>query len=176
MRNWGGVLTTISCAMLLVGVMAHAGEHHDYAPYKGSAEFERIKQLAGRWQGTSTMDGGEEPAQVEYRVTSGGSAIVEMLFPGTPHEMVSIYTERGGKLVLTHYCMLGNQPRLQLGTHDNDRLEFSLAGDSGIDAAEPHMHALSLSFDGPNKVTQRWAMFESGKEKDATTIALTRVQ
>jgi hypothetical protein len=44
------------------------------------------------------------PVRVEYRVTGAGSAVVETLFPGTPHEMVTVYHARKGVLCMTHYC------------------------------------------------------------------------
>ena len=46
-----------------------------------SGEFERVKKLTGRWEGTMRHGDEEEPAAVEYQVTSGGSAVVETLFP-----------------------------------------------------------------------------------------------
>ena len=46
--------------------------------------------------------------RVSDRVTAGGSAILETTAAGTPMEMISRYRYRGGKLFMTHYCMLGN--------------------------------------------------------------------
>ena len=46
--------------------------------------------------------------RVSYRVTAGGSAILETTAAGTPMEMISMYHDRGGKLFMTHYRMLGN--------------------------------------------------------------------
>ena len=94
------------CVMLMAGTGALAEEHMHQAPAV-SKELERVKQLAGRWEGISQEEGKEaEPAVVEYKVTSGGSAVVETLFPGTPHEMVSVYHDEHGKVAMTHYCML----------------------------------------------------------------------
>ena len=173
-RTW----VMVCCVLWVVGAAASDEASYPAAPVAGSAEFERVKQLVGKWEGTSSSQmHGEESARVEYRLTSGGSAVVEILFPGTPQEMVSVYTDRGGKLAMTHYCMLGNQPKLKLISSGEDRLELSLAADSDINTvAEPHMHALTLSFDGPDQITQRWAFFEGGQEKDTTTLTLTRIQ
>ena len=173
----GNRFLEIFVGILIVGMgVAQAGEYPD-APAKGSAEFERIKQFEGRWQGVSSgMGSPEEKVEVVYHVTSGASAVVETLFPGTPHEMVSVYTERDDKISMTHYCMLGNQPKLQLTAGDDKRFDFSLAEDADIHAAtEKHMHALTLSFAGSDQLTQRWACFEGGKEKDSIVITLTRV-
>ena len=77
--------------LLFVGLsMAYAGEH-TLPPYSGSKEFERMKELVGAWEGTSNMPQGGERVRVEYRLSSGGSAVVETLFPGKADEMVSVY-------------------------------------------------------------------------------------
>ena len=81
----------------------------------------------GRRPGTTTPQAGvraaEEPAgrlaeprrdRRLVRTTGGGSAVTETLFPGTAHEMMSVYHMDGDDLVLTHYCAGGNQPRMML--------------------------------------------------------------
>jgi hypothetical protein len=61
------------------------------APYSSSKEFERMKLLVGQWEGTSDMGKEGEKVRVEYRLTAGGSALVETLFPGSGEEMASVY-------------------------------------------------------------------------------------
>jgi len=56
----------------------------------GKAAFERLKSLAGTWQGQAGHGQPGEAAIVTYRVASGGSVVEETLFPGTPHEMISM--------------------------------------------------------------------------------------
>ncbi len=94
---------------LLVCVLAsalYAGEGHAPIAVPPSAEFENVKKLVGAWEGTATeKDGKVSPARAEYKLTSGGSAVVEILFAGTPHEMHSVYFNENGKLGMTHYCM-----------------------------------------------------------------------
>ena len=34
-------------------------------------------------------------------------------FPGQPMEMLSIYHQDKGDLLMTHYCILGNQPKMK---------------------------------------------------------------
>ena len=139
--------------------------------------MERIKILAGRWEGTSQEDqGAVEPAAAEYKVTSGGSVVVETLFPGTPHEMVSVYHDEKGKLAMTHYCMLRNQPVLELSGQDAQTIELTNQGAGLNSPNEMHMHALSIKWDGPDKITQAWNSQEGGQPKGGVTIALSRVR
>src|SRR5689334_11531769 len=112
---------------LLASTMVFAA---DMAPMpKGSAEFERIKQLAGRWNGTAHGDNNMPGMSVEYKVTGGGSAVEERLFPGTPHEMVSMYYDENGKLTMTHYCMIGNRPKMTLESASPTQIVLNLSKD-----------------------------------------------
>ena len=161
-----------------VAIGALAGEMPQGTVAADSPEFARIKSLAGKWKGTAQHGAGEqEPAAVEYKVTSGGSAVVETLFPSTPHEMVSVYHDVGGKLAMTHYCMLHNQPQLGLVSADGQHVELSLVESPGIDAAhDAHMHALSLIWKDPDHMTQVWTSYGGGKPQGTTTITLSRAQ
>src|SRR6516164_1693908 len=78
-----------------------------------NASLEKMKKLAGTWL-VADKDGKptDQVASI-IKVTAGGSVVHETLFPGQPHEMVSIYTVEGSDLIMTHYCVLGNQPRLR---------------------------------------------------------------
>ncbi|MCB0360953.1 MAG: hypothetical protein KDD44_14995, partial [Bdellovibrionales bacterium] len=91
-------------------------------PDTSSAELNRIKALAGKWKTTTSMFGKEnEEVFTEYKVTAGGSAVVETIFPGTPNEMVSVYyDDDAGKLAMTHYCMMRNRPQFSLVDSSND--------------------------------------------------------
>lgn len=151
----------------------------DMPPYQGSADFERMKNLVGTWEGTQKMGEEEQKLVVKYRLTSNGSAIVEKLFAGSPMEMVSVYYDKNGKLAMTHYCALGNQPQMDLTASTDKDLSFELAADSNIDAAqEMHMHALAISFLDNNHIVQKWLSYKDGKPmlKEQHAFDLTRAQ
>jgi hypothetical protein len=154
---------------------AHAGEHQ-HGQYAYSKEFERLKQLVGTWEGTEDMGKEKGSVRVEYRLTSGGSALVETLFPGTPEEMISVYHDRRGKLAMTHYCSLHNQPHMTLKKSDARTLDFVFAKDNDINPAkETHMHALSIAFEDNDHIVQKWTTFEKGKATGVVTLRLTRM-
>ena len=139
-----------------------------------SAEFQKMKDLAGTWKGTADHgNGNKEDVAVNYQLTSGGTAVLETLMPGTPHEMMSLYYEQDGKLRMTHYCMLGNRPVLELKKSTPETLTLELAKHSGIKKKETHMHALTLTF-GKDKLTQAWTGYSNGKPTDTTVFTLTR--
>src|SRR5690242_9923644 len=74
--------------------------------------LDRLKALAGTWV-EADKDGKPTDKVVSVvKVTAAGSTVHETLFPGTPMEMISVYHLDGADLVMTHYCALGNQPRM----------------------------------------------------------------
>ena len=159
--------------VLLPGTLLAAMQDHQ--PYQGSAELERIKSLAGQWKGQ--IDHGEGPMDitVEYRVVAGGSAVEERVFADTPMEMVTMYHDEEGKLALTHYCMLHNQPAMILKSADDTSISFDFDESSSIDVSkEAHMHALTLTLNEDGTLTHDWTHFEEGEPKEGRPFTLTR--
>ena len=158
--------------------IARAGETAECKlppPYTGSAEFQRIKGLAGTWEGVDPMSP-DGKLKVVYEVTSNGSAVLERLSPGTPHEMVSVYHDEKGKLAMTHYCAIGNQPNLALESASADKIKLTFAKNNVINPKkEDHMHSLEITFLGPDQVKEEWSGTMGGQVKP-TVFTLTRVK
>ena len=106
-----------------------------------------MKKLAGTWL-VADKDGKptDQVASV-IKVTAGGSAVHETLFPGQPHEMVSVYTVDGPDLIMTHYCVLGNQPRMKADPKSPaNQIVFHFAGGANLDPKkDKHMHEATLT-------------------------------
>ena len=153
--------------------------------YVGSAEFERLKALVGRWESEMQMPGGKgsedgkgamTTVATQYRLAANGSVIVERNFPDTPKEMISVYHDRGGRLWMTHYCAKGNQPQMSLTKATDGVIALELVEGSLDSPDESHMHAVSIAFDGPDVMSQTWTMYEGGKETMAHTMTYRRVR
>ncbi len=128
---------------------AAASPTHEMPPDNSSAELNRIKALEGRWKSTTSMFGTEnEEVFTEYKITAGGSAVVETIFPGTPQEMVSVYFDDDqGKLAMTHYCMMRNRPQFTLVKSSKDMLKLDVSKIEGQKAEDaPSMGAITLKF------------------------------
>ena len=141
-----------------------------------TAALERFKSLAGEW--VSATDGpffkkGDLVAR--YAVTAGGSTVVETVFPGTEHEMVTVYFADGDDLVLTHFCMGGNQPRMRAKSPGASRVEFAYDGGSNIDPArDRHMHSAVFEFPGPDALRSHWTELAAGKVDFVADMDLVR--
>ena len=128
-----------------------------------ASAFERLTSLSGTWEGTVEGEGG--PTRITYRTISGGRAVLETLFPGTPHEMISIYLLEGNELRMTHYCAVGNQPRMKLkagGTSNVLAFDFKDATNLKSDK-DGHMHSLVLTFKDDDHVSAAWQYYQDGK-------------
>jgi hypothetical protein len=155
-------------------VLAAAARGAEPAP-DHKAAFDRLKTLAGAWQGHHTTPDGP-PMEVEYRLTGGGSALVERLFAGSPHEMTSVYYLDAGELVLTHYCAMGNQPRMKLvaGGQQGD-LRFDFVGGTNLDVAtSTHIHGGRISMPAPDRFDADWHVWSQGKQTDTHRLFMRR--
>src|SRR5436305_744807 len=117
---------------------------------EAKAALARLKSLAGEWK-VAELDGvhGQHDGKITYKVTAGGSTLMETFFPGSDHEMVSMYHLDGDDLVLTHYCAAGNQPKMKLDRQASttDQLQFVFDGGTGFDPAKDlHIHCGHIRF------------------------------
>lgn len=130
-------------------------------PYKGSAAFEKMRSLVGKWSAESPMMG---KMNTEFRLLAGDSVIEERFAEGTPMEMLSVYHDVDGKLTMTHYCMLRNQPRMKLVKSTADSLTFDLAPTPGLNPAkDKHMHGATYTFLDANHFKLEGVSWDNGK-------------
>jgi hypothetical protein len=171
------------CGLLVVALQG-AVYGHEKAGGKGQAApghagLEKIKRLAGTWVAADKDGRPTEQIVSIIKVTAGGSAVQETLFPGQPHEMLSVYTADGPDLVLTHYCMLGNQPRMKADPNSPaNQIAFKFAGGSNLDPArDKHMHEATVTLVDDDHIEVRAVAWEGGgpaKEQCCHVLKLAR--
>lgn len=170
-----GFLAFITLVLVTFPSMPSLAGDMELPPYEGSPALKAMKGLAGTWKGTHVMQGKELPAAVEYKVSSNGSSVVETLFPGTPQEMITVYHDKAGKLAMTHYCSVGNQPHLDMVNMDRNVLSFSLSSaNSPAIEQEGHMHDLKITIADADHLKQEWTYYEKGNPGGTTTFTLVR--
>lgn len=136
-----------------------------------SAKLEPLKKLAGEWDVDVNADG-KPDALVRYRVIAAGTAVVEEEFAGTDHEMMTVFTADGKGLVATHYCAMGNQPRMRCDEGMKDGvLSFSFVdGGNLVSRDQKHMDSLRMEFKGEDRVVSTWTTFENGKAAEGHAV------
>jgi hypothetical protein len=138
-------------------------------------DFDALKSLEGEW--VRLGDDGEATDEVTSRweITAAGTAVVETLFPGTEKEMVTVYHRDGDDLVLTHYCIAGNAPRMRAKPAGAGRLEFRCEGGANLASEhEDHMHSAVLEWVDDDHIRAEWVMLEDGKPGHTAKFDLVR--
>jgi hypothetical protein len=166
------VLSLVALAAAFAAVRAEDKKEAD-----AGARFEQFKQLAGEWVGTASGHGPEDKeVHVKYKVTAGGSAVVETEFPDTDHEMVTVITQDGADLALTHYCVLGNQPHMKAdakGAADKIPFQFVSVGNANADK-DMFMHDVTYTFVDKDTIKAEWTHCHDGKVQGAVVMELKR--
>jgi hypothetical protein len=161
--------------LVLVAFAATAGAD-DKATAK--AGFERFKKLAGEWVAVDDQGKATDQIVSVYKLTAAGSTVHETLFPGTDHEMVTVFHLDGSNFVLTHYCAMGNQPHMKADPNSPpNRIDFKFTGGTNLDPAKDmHMHEGSITFVDDNHIEWKWVGYEGGKPSANHQMAVKLVR
>jgi len=151
---------------------------------EAGAAFDRLKSLAGTWEGTPEAEGEPEAEAAEmggvkhvFEVSAAGTVVMETMEPDTDHEMINMYHLDGDELVLTHYCAAGNQPTMRLDrkTSTADKLVFEFTGGTNLDpAVDTHIHAAEIDLQGDDAMVSSWLSYADGKQAGKMTFHLAR--
>jgi hypothetical protein len=164
---------------IMAGASILAGAADTQKIIQASAAFDRLKSLAGDWE---SKNGEGQKSHTRYKVVSGGSAVVERYVSdamGADNAMETVYYLDGDRLLLTHYCMAHNQPRMQASSFDSTTgdLRFAFLDVTGLPNANAgHMHDVKFHFVDNDHFTTDWEFYESGKPKFTESDQFTRVK
>ena len=104
--------TVLFFALVLFSVTLHAQN-------KPTELFEKLKALKGEW--IAKVDDTTNVV-VLYDVVSNGSTVMETIKEGEGAGMITMYHLNKNKVMMTHYCSAGNQPRMQAIPGKNNNL------------------------------------------------------
>lgn len=138
--------------------------------------FDRLKSLAGNWQGK----GGEMECRLTYEVVANGSCVMETCeMSGHPEgKMITMYHMDGDHLMLTHYCMARNQPRMRATEFSGDGKSVTFTFIDGTNLASRdvgHMDKAVVTFTDADNFTSRWTWYANGKEDWMEDFVYSRV-
>lgn len=151
-------MKSIRIAITLLSVLVTGAA---FAASPAQKSFEELKGLNGTWEGKAPNG---EAVEVSYRVTSNGSALMSEI--KGKEDMISIFHLDGDRLLMTHYCAAGNQPRMVAGASPDGKT-FTFAFLDATNLATPdagHMHGLVISMPDANHHTEEWVYNDHGKE------------
>jgi len=134
-----------------------------FAAPSAQQSFEQIKRLAGNWEGKGS-DG--KTVDVSFKVMGNGSSVVsEINAPGD--NMVSVFHMDKDRLLITHYCGAGNQPRMKAtASSDGKTLTFDFVDGTNLMPSQiGHMQQLIVTMLDPDHHGERWILkTNDGKE------------
>jgi len=123
--------------------------------------FDQLKTLSGNWEGKNSEG---KDLKVTFRPTSGGSALMSEILGG--ESMITMFHLDNGRVLATHYCAVGNQPRMQASTSpDGKTITFTFV--DGTNIATPkagHMDSLVITIPDGDHHTEDWTFVQDGKE------------
>lgn len=170
---------------LMLGTLVVAGcqitsptVHPDAIAENDSTMLGLISELLGDWD--LTDEEGTRHHAATFAMTAGGSAVRETMFPGEAHEMTNLYHMDGGDLVITHYCTVGNQPRMvaskAVETDDGTVFHFELESVSNLRESHDHyMGDMTLTIHKSGGLRQDWRSYDrDGVLTDPMVFMLSR--
>ena len=170
------VLRFTMVTALAIGLAGASASSANAEGISGPDALTLLKSFAGGWTGNAmTPDGA--PVSVTYEVTSGGSVVLEKLFAGSDHEMVTMYHLEDDQLVATHYCSMGNQPTMKLDTKasDSHQLVFQFEKVTGLKKPdEMHIHHGTIRIVDADRLEASWGM--NSKDAQDKKLFLSRAK
>ena len=168
-------MTLLAAIIALAAATLVAGNPPDNP--KSSPAFDKLKALVGTWQG---KDNEGKPVTITYKAVSAGTSLMETLDMADDKEaMVTMYHLDGDPLMMTHYCSMGNQPRMRAKKMIKDGNTISFAyvdGTNMASAKDSHMHNLVITFKDNDHFAQEWTMWKDGKTEHTSTFEFERAK
>ena len=132
-----------------------------FAASAAQKSFEELKALDGAWEGT-VKNG--QPVEVDYRLTSGGSALMSEI--KGKEDMITMFHMDKDRVLMTHYCGAGNQPRMQASTSpDGKTITFTFTDATNMTSPKAgHMDRLVITMPDSDHHTEDWTFVNDGKE------------
>jgi hypothetical protein len=126
--------------------------------------FDQLKTLEGSWEGKNAQS---MPIAVSFKNVSGGSAIMSEIHGHGSEDMISMFHLDGpNRLMLTHYCGAGNQPRFTGSVSpDGKTVTFDYLDATNLAAPDAgHMQRVVFTVVDNNHHTEEWTFADHGKE------------
>ena len=127
--------------------------------------FDQLKSLTGSWEGKNSQG---KSLHVSFRDTAGGSALMSEIQGEGHDDMISMFNLDGpNRIVLTHYCSAGNQPRMAAAVSPDGKT-FTFDYFDATNLASPdagHMQRVVFTILDAHHHTEDWT-FAAGQGKE----------
>ncbi len=162
-------------AALLGGAALSGADIQRSATPDAAAAFARLKGLVGEWH----ADTPQGKAKLRYELIAAGNTLIEHEIMDGMGEMLTAYHLDGKRLLLTHYCMAGNQPRMEAQAYDPSTGDLKFRFLDATNLANPaagHMHDVAMRFVDADHFSSQWQFYEDNKPKMTEKFDYVRVK
>ncbi len=105
-------------------------------------------------------------------MTAGGSALMSEILGKGPENMITMFHMDGDRLLMTHYCGAGNQPRMKVMASDAKSVSFEFFDGTNIGPGDGHMQHVTFTLPDTDHHVEEWIFLDHGKEmKEVFTLA-----
>lgn len=123
--------------------------------------FSQLAALEGKWVGKGSEG---QTIEVTFRMTASGSALMSEIHGHGEEDMITMFYMDDDRLLMTHYCSAGNQPRMKVISADAKSVSFEFFDGTNIGPGAGHMQRLTISQPDANHHTEEWVFLDHGKE------------
>ena len=160
--------SAIAAAILACALAGNAPVKAEEVRSTSSIQFETIAALTGEWRVAE-----QASLRIVFEPTAGGSVIIERWMRGDRMHSLTVYHLDGERLIATHYCPQGNQPRLAATPSDSGEIRLTFLDATGLDPDESYQHDLSLARNADGTVSRAesyWGPEGAGEESTLTLV------
>ena len=159
-------LRTLAALIILVAIPG-------FSQSDAKATFEHLKALNGTWEGKANRD---RSVKIVFRPTSGGSALLSEILGD--EDMVTMFHMDKDRVLMTHYCGAGNQPRMQATTSpDGKTITFNFIDGTNMSSPKAaHMDHLVITIADADHHTEDWTFVQEDGKQMKEHFELARVK
>jgi hypothetical protein len=104
-------------------------------------------------------------------MTARGSALMSEIHGQGPENMITMFHLDGDRLLMTHYCGAGNQPRMKVISANAKSVSFEFIDGTNIKQGDGHMQRVTFSQPDATHHTEEWVFLDHGTEhKEVFTL------
>ncbi|MGH9644302.1 MAG: hypothetical protein ACRD3Q_18010 [Terriglobales bacterium] len=153
--------SVVPSAVVVALMVFMAGATVLLAETDAEKSFHQLATLEGNWVGKSSQG---QPVEVSFRMIAGGSALMSEIHGHGPENMITMFHMDGDRLIMTHYCGAGNQPRMKVVSADAKSVSFEFFDGTNIGPGAGHMQRATFSQVDATHHSEEWVFLDHGKE------------
>ena len=123
--------------------------------------LDRFKSMAGTWEGKAANG---DTSEVTYKLMGGGTGVMAEMHM-VSEDMTSMLYVDGNRLLMTHFCPSGNQPRMTATiSPDLKTVSFDFLDATNLPGPQAgHMHRAVYLFTDADHYSEEWTWQKEGK-------------